>query len=242
MSPLSKTKAIDKLKASIITANELKAVRRFSPEFEKWKRNTEVAIEHIFGNSGRHIEDFSKIRYSLGAYSSSTPDSRFQEAYIKGIDIAINILQSMIDEINEYHKDDPDVTTLIKDKPDLRTTQISFNKVFIVHGKDEGMKQSVARMLEKLDLEAIILHEQANLGKTLIEKFEKYSDVSFAVILLSPDDMAYKVNDDAQTARPRAPRMLSSSLVSLSAAWDEKRYSHYTIKPMILNHHPIMTE
>ena len=40
-----------------------------------------------------------------------------------------------------------------------------------------------------MGLEAVILHEQANNGKTIIEKFEENSDVSFAIILMSPDDL-----------------------------------------------------
>ena len=43
--------------------------------------------------------------------------------------------------------------------------------------------------VEKLGLEAVILHEQPNQGHTIIEKFENYSDVSFAVVLLTPDDV-----------------------------------------------------
>jgi predicted nucleotide-binding protein len=62
------------------------------------------------------------------------------------------------------------------------------NKVFVVHGHDEAAKQSVARFLEKCGLAAVILHEQINRGKTIIEKFEHFSDVGFAVVLLTPDD------------------------------------------------------
>lgn len=63
------------------------------------------------------------------------------------------------------------------------------NKVFIVHGHNNGIKIDVARTLEKLGLDAIILHEQADGGKTIIEKFEKnVIDVGFAVILLTADD------------------------------------------------------
>ncbi|HHL43702.1 MAG TPA: hypothetical protein ENJ42_08795 [Hellea balneolensis] len=61
-------------------------------------------------------------------------------------------------------------------------------KVFIVHGHDEGSRESVARFLEKLDFTPIILHEQANKGQTVIEKIETNDDVSFAVVLLTPDD------------------------------------------------------
>lgn len=76
-------------------------------------------------------------------------------------------------------------------------------KVFVVHGHDEEVKQSVARCVEKLGLEAIILHEQPNQGRTIIEKFEDYADVGFAVVLLTPDDLGAS-KDDRDNVRPRA--------------------------------------
>jgi Predicted nucleotide-binding protein containing TIR-like domain len=63
------------------------------------------------------------------------------------------------------------------------------NRVFIVHGHDEAARETVARFLERLGIEAIILHEQATGGRTLIEKLEHYSDVDFAVVLMTPDDL-----------------------------------------------------
>jgi predicted nucleotide-binding protein len=77
-------------------------------------------------------------------------------------------------------------------------------KVFIVHGHDEEMKQATARVLADLKLTPIILHEQPNQGRTIIEKFEKPADVGFAVVLLSPDDVAYSKEADPRTAKPRA--------------------------------------
>lgn len=61
-------------------------------------------------------------------------------------------------------------------------------KVFIVHGHDDGARETVARFLERIGLEAIILHEQANQGRTIIEKVVAHGDVGFAVVLLTPDD------------------------------------------------------
>jgi predicted nucleotide-binding protein len=75
------------------------------------------------------------------------------------------------------------------------------NKIFIVHGHDEGARESVARFLEQLGFEPIILHEQANKGRTVIEKVEANSDVSFAVVLLRPDDEGCVKGG---TAEPRA--------------------------------------
>jgi len=61
-------------------------------------------------------------------------------------------------------------------------------KIFIVHGHDDGPKYAVTRYVERLGFEAIILHEQASQGRTIIEKIEAHSDVGFAIILLTPDD------------------------------------------------------
>jgi predicted nucleotide-binding protein len=63
------------------------------------------------------------------------------------------------------------------------------NKVFIVHGHDEAAQNKVARFVEKMGLEAIILHEKASSGRTIIEKIEHYSDVGFAIVLYTPDDV-----------------------------------------------------
>lgn len=62
-------------------------------------------------------------------------------------------------------------------------------KVFIVHGHDNEAKQEVTRFIEKLGLEAIILHEQASVGMTIIEKIEYYSnDADFAIVLYTACD------------------------------------------------------
>jgi len=62
--------------------------------------------------------------------------------------------------------------------------------VFVVHGHDTEAKESVARFIEKLGMRAIVLHEQPSLGRTIIEKFEAHSDVTYAVVLMTPDDLA----------------------------------------------------
>jgi predicted nucleotide-binding protein len=71
-------------------------------------------------------------------------------------------------------------------------------KVFIVHGHDEGARESVARFLEQLKFDPIILHEQANQGRTIIEKIEAHGDVGFAIILLTPDDVGSVKGGDLQ--------------------------------------------
>jgi len=69
-------------------------------------------------------------------------------------------------------------------------------RIFIVHGHDDTLKNEVELFLKSLDLEPIILHKQADLGKTIIEKVEHYSDVGFAVILLTNDDAGGSTPDE----------------------------------------------
>lgn len=76
-------------------------------------------------------------------------------------------------------------------------------KVFIVHGRDNETKQEVARFIEKIGFEPIILHEQANSGMTIIEKIEKYTDVGFGIVLYTPCDKGYE-KDKPEEIKSRA--------------------------------------
>jgi predicted nucleotide-binding protein len=70
-----------------------------------------------------------------------------------------------------------------------RVTAVKYsNKIFIVHGRDEGPREAVANVLKKLGLEPIILNQLPNRSRAVIEKIEEHSDVGFAVVLLTPDD------------------------------------------------------
>jgi len=77
------------------------------------------------------------------------------------------------------------------------------NRVFIVHGHDEAPRESVARFLEKLGLDPVILHEQANRGMSIPEKLAAHSAVGFAVVLLTPDDVGRAITETAEKPRAR---------------------------------------
>jgi Predicted nucleotide-binding protein containing TIR-like domain len=63
--------------------------------------------------------------------------------------------------------------------------------VFIVHGHDTAVRAEVARTIQRLTRrEPVILHEQADGGRTIIEKFEEHAvTAGFAVVLLTADDV-----------------------------------------------------
>jgi len=94
-------------------------------------------------------------------------------------------------------------------KPDLNKWKESMKtsqsrKVFIVHGNDEEKKGAVASFLAKMDFEPVILHDQPGHALTLIDKFEHYADVVFAIIILTGDDYGYaKGKPEESKPRPR---------------------------------------
>lgn len=73
----------------------------------------------------------------------------------------------------------------------LKEEDKSKNKVFIVHGHDHKLKSDLEIFLREIKLEPIVLHRQPDEGLTLIEKFERYSNVTFAFIILTPDDVGF---------------------------------------------------
>ena len=198
----SKAQAKDRIQRGLDAIPELMSIHRSSQEFTKWHRNTKIAIEYTFGEDSQHVETFTRIRYSLGIISGGIPEYEFQEAYVNGLQRAQAILESMLDEIEEYWPDNAQPQT-VNGQPSV-SEQIATNRVFVVHGRDDRAREAVARFLERLELEPIILQEQPNEGRTIVEKFEEYAQVGFAVVLCTPDDVgALEIERDELKPRPR---------------------------------------
>jgi predicted nucleotide-binding protein len=106
----------------------------------------------------------------------------------------IQQLESLLERIELY----PEPT--LSSNP-IQTSYNKSKKVFVVHGRAEAPREAVARFLERLGFQPIILHEQANQGRTVIEKVENHSDVGFAVVILTPDDEG---NLKGEAPQPRA--------------------------------------
>jgi len=77
--------------------------------------------------------------------------------------------------------------------------------IFIVHGHSEAQKLAVARFITQISaMEPVILHEQANNGRTIMEKFEDHAaTAAFAVVLLTGDDEGGLVGSGERQHRAR---------------------------------------
>jgi predicted nucleotide-binding protein len=116
-------------------------------------------------------------------------------------------LKSFHSEVADFWNDDVTESSVAADpleNGDAHSSSAQENtRVFIVHGHDHSRMQALARFLERLGLEAIILHEQASQGFTVLEKLESHGNAAFAVILLTPDDVGNTVKDQSNL-QPRA--------------------------------------
>jgi predicted nucleotide-binding protein len=75
-------------------------------------------------------------------------------------------------------------------------------RVFVVHGRDEKARQEVVEFLRQVGLEAIVLHQQPNMGRHLLTKFIDEAElVTFAVVLMTADDVG---GISVDHSRPRA--------------------------------------
>ena len=180
--------------------DEIPALRELtceSREFQKWQRNTRVAIDNIFGSSSSQTQEFVNIEYwSTGVRFSQSNEARDQTAYSRGLDEATAILESMFSEVDEYWEEDgQEMETPVAS---ATLEQTNTNQIFLIHGRDHGTRETVARFLESLGLEPVILQEQPDEGQTIIEKFEQYARVNFAVALFTSDDVGGLPDDGLQ--------------------------------------------
>ncbi len=208
MTRATKAKAIERIQKALDEILELEQLRYDSPVFMKWRRDTVVALTHIFGEDSTHAKSFARIRFFATALPMVVDRERQQPyidrlnqaGYTKGLTSASALLSSMHDEVKEYWSDEDNEPTSIA----REGLEIDTKGVFIVHGRDIGTRDTVARYLENnLGLKPIILDEQANRGLTIIQKFQQYSQVGFAVVLLTPDDVG-SLRGEEINLRPRA--------------------------------------
>jgi predicted nucleotide-binding protein len=201
IAPVNPEVALKQFTALVDTAAQLTGKAADSPEFGAWKSDVAIALSRFYGPDSEEYARFKSIWFTPGMSYPGQPHSEWVEAYQRGLDEARLFLASRRADW-EVQASPSRATT--------KTTVANPKNVFVVHGHDHGMKETVARFLSKLGLNPIILHEQADEGSTIIEKFEKHADVSFAIAIFSGDDLGVAKKDISgsqpirESLRPRA--------------------------------------
>lgn len=184
------------LKAKSIQSKE--QLKELKNEYYKWSDYNTELLRQIF-TSPELSDEYSR---NVGIFFVGGDTSLGEEVrdFYSDIDSKLHRLESISERLELIP-----LSEEIKGKLDVKSTEneISNHRVFIVHGHDELARETVARFLEKLHTEVVILHEQVSHGMTIIEKLEKYADVGFAVVLLTPDDEGRKAAE-GEIVKPRA--------------------------------------
>lgn len=115
-----------------------------------------------------------------------------------------NLIKYKLDNLKSLSAKSNLLKSSSKEVQPVAKTEFSKEEVFIVHGHDELARTKTARFIEKLGLKPIILHEQSNSGKTIIEKIEEYSNVGFGIVLYTACDVgAIKSKPEQLNSRAR---------------------------------------
>lgn len=159
-------------------------------EYVAWKTKVENLIVSLFGKSSPLFETYKKgdsvpvIGYGPDKFETA------QGLILGSLSAAIDIL-----------KFEP------KGKENEKRIFGGNNRVFVVHGHDEKLKNQLEIFLTEIGLDPVVLHRKPNEGLTIIEKFEKHSDVGYAFILLTADDVSYSASEDSMSDSARKKEM-----------------------------------
>lgn len=180
----------------VSTETEYQAWRE---QWERWVKLTAEGLKSAYSNHGpaNELQNASLTAAIVGGDA----DTEFTWAR-EALDSGTNVLLSLRERL-EYVEAPGDAP----EPPPATATNPGEEQIFIVHGHAEDTKEAVCRLLEKTGNHAIVvLHEQPNEGRTLIEKFEDHAGASdFAVVLLTADDVGGSASADGQqpTLSPR---------------------------------------
>lgn len=176
------------------TKSERGFPKAFVPTWTAWRARVSGAIRSLFGEDSAA---FAMVTTAERAQLLGNGRDNFNHAhshYMGALMAALETLQN--DTFNE----------LLKQETALAAKDLT-NKVFIVHGHDDAAKAELEIILRDMGLEPIVLHRQADEGRTIIEKFEAHADVGFAFILLTPDEVAYVRAEEAKPDNERHKEM-----------------------------------
>lgn len=172
---------------------ELKSARN---QYYKWDAFNIELLKRLF-SSEEIAQEYRGSGFAIG-FPNATLKFKIEE-FISDVENKVHRLDSITGRLELI----PVSIKLVKGTKQSGMSTRDYNKVFIVHGHDNEAKLEVARFIEKMGFEPIILHEQASGSKTIIEKIESYSDVGFGIIIYTPCDIGAQ-KDATNDLRGRA--------------------------------------
>ncbi len=189
--------AYERLKYLIVDLDSVDETWLGDGRLLRWKETARWALRRMCppGNElERRLSMLEEVYFSPSVMEPSSEESR--RAAKRGAQEAKAILTAAMCEYEFEASTEPDLESVGEVKSLGRD-------IFIVHGHDNEMRETVARFLQEKNFSVTILHEKPSGGATIIEKLENYSEVDFAVVLFSPDDVGASKGASGRELRAR---------------------------------------
>ena len=130
---MDKQPAIERLQSQLNYIENLKIQPIFSEDFYVWQRDTEVAIEKIFGSDQRHLNDFKSIEYLLPLIATYGTEEGKNQEFKQGLDRAKSTLKSFIAEIQDYWDDQKDISDIESNSKPINKVELICNRFHEVY-------------------------------------------------------------------------------------------------------------
>ncbi|GIF20236.1 putative nucleotide-binding protein [Actinoplanes tereljensis] len=170
-------------------------VQRDGAVHDAWKAKAAAVMRQALGDESPTLQQFNKIGYHIGIYSGALGEAeRDRQYFAQQVQRAAALIEAAIFEAELASDDGPPTPEAERPKT-----------IFLVHGHDAA-RYDVARFVERITgMSPVILAEQASRGKTLVEKFEEHAaDATYAIVLLTPDDVGRVKGAGSAADQPRA--------------------------------------
>lgn len=173
----------EETKDNFVYSNYLKRV----PEFNDWP---DEKLDHT-AMVPADFEDAKAVAFALYTHVSNQRENGWMTpSYLTGERAHSDSVRRFNSLFLDYLKEA--IHEILVANPELETKvepKKLGDRVFIIHGHDEGLKAQVQLLLQRAGVNNLVLHEVPDKGRTIIDKLEQEgSAANYAIALMTPDD------------------------------------------------------
>jgi predicted nucleotide-binding protein len=166
-----------------------------SEKYGVWQAKIERTVGKTYGDGSielKQIKDAMKLNFVVSNGQTEEQKHRYFDNLYERRFIRIEKL------INDF-KSESEFSYESSNDSDLERSK----NIFIVFGHDDYAALQMEKIIREFKLNPILLSDQANKGRTLIQKFQdEAKDIAYAFVLFTPDDNVTNQSKEYQQARP----------------------------------------
>jgi len=146
------------------------------------RENLEILFSSIINPTNIAIEYYIKLKEACMVYDRQKPSFGFSP----NKNLIFNYASTFLKEIEDIKFGRNKTLS----SPQSINKKI-LKKVFIIHGKEVSLADELHRILNEHEIGSVILQNQPNDGRTVLEKLEEegFNKTDYAIAIVTPDDI-----------------------------------------------------